>query len=77
MRRGGLEVVQLAEGVVDRALARGVPHGVEGHSGESVRERREEAGGAAQGEALGSVAARISRSSDAAARASAARARGS
>src|SRR5438309_5594942 len=80
MRRHTLEVVQLLECVVDRALARGMACGVEGHCRERVRERGQEPGGAAQStlpRPPASAAAWMSGSLDAAARRSTALARGS
>src|SRR5207237_5340160 len=78
--RGGLEVVKMLKGVVDRALARRVPRGVECHCRERVRERGEEAGGPAHNplpRSPASAAARISGACDAAARRNTARTRGS
>src|SRR5690348_10435941 len=77
MRRGGLEVLQLLERRVDGALAGGVPRRVQRHGGQRLREGGEKRGGAAHARRPGSVAARTSRSLDAAARASTARARAS
>src|SRR5437667_10993600 len=67
----GLEIVQLLELVVDRALARGMAGGVERQSRDRVLERGQESGGTAHNtlaRPLASAAAGVSRSLRSAAR---------